>query len=253
MSNFWQELIISLSGNALLGGLIIYLGKSYLERLGRNEQATIDERLKNFEQSHEKRLTEGEHFHQISQESYQRLFDRKIKVYDSLSILSLKFNSYTFTSKKAINTADIEYHVKEQLLKVHYKCIYEKYIIIVETIEKSSSVVSKELLDNYMQWKKHFRTNTDPLHLSLQELYASKVNLAYLYTDELESSTQSDQFLEQLNDTSALLNNLHIFAVGEIVENNLAHFQKVLDCIIEDSSKINSKINELNWLDKSNY
>lgn len=246
MSIFWQELIINWGGNAVLGSLIIYLGKIYLERISRNEQGTIDERLKTLEQDHEKLLTKNEHFHQISQESYQKIFDRKIEVYDNLSVFSLKFNSYTLTSKEAINTSNIEDHVKDELLKVHYKCIYEKYIIMVENIEKNSSVISKELLNDYINWKSHLKNNTENLYLSLQELYASKVNLAYLETDELENTLQSAQFSEQLNNTAALLNNLHITAIGETVENSLTQFQIVLDRIIEDSSKINSKINELN-------
>lgn len=72
MSSFWQELIINLGGNAVLGGLIIYLSKIYLERIGRKEQAAIDERLKRLEQDHEKLLTKNEHFHQILQQTYSQ-------------------------------------------------------------------------------------------------------------------------------------------------------------------------------------
>ena len=233
MSNILDLIITGISGGGaivLIIGFTKYLGDLFSKHVGQN---------------HEKSVNKNEHFHQISQESYQRLFDRKINVYDSLSILSLKFNSYTLTSKEAINNSYIEDRVKEQLLKVHYKCIYEKYIIILETIEQNSSVISQELLGDYIQWKNHLKSNTDLLHLSLQELYASKVNLAYLHTDELENNIQSEEFLEQLGSTAVLLNNLHIFAVGEIVEDNLTHFQVVLDRIIKDSSKINSKINGL--------
>lgn len=234
MSNIFDLIITGISGGGaivLVIGFAKYLGDIFSKHVGQN---------------HEKLVNKNEHFHQISQESYQKLFDRKIEIYDNLSVLSLKFNSYTLTSKEAINNSYIEEHVKEQLFEVHYKCIYDKYIMIVETIERNSSVISKELLSNYIQWKNHLRSNTDPIYLSLQELYASKINLAYSCTDDLESSLQSDQFLEQLDKTAAILHNLHVFAIGEIVESNLNYFQKLLDCIIEDSSKINSKINELN-------
>lgn len=245
MSNFWQELIINWGGNAVLGGLFVYIGKIHLERVGRNEQAIIDERLKRLEQDHEKLLNKDEHFHQISQESYQELFDRKIKVYDKLSVLSLKFNSYTLTSKEAVNKVDIEDNAKSELLKVHYKCIYNKYITIIETIEKNSSVISKELLKDYIEWEKHLRSNSSHLHLSLQELYARKVDLAYSYTNYLEEDLQNIDFLEQINTAGKLLNELYISAIGEIVEENIDYFQVILDRIIEDISKVNSKINEL--------
>lgn len=89
MIEFWQALIISVGSNAVLCSLIIYLGKIYLERVKRNEQATIDtiardqqaeldKRLKFLEQDHEKILTYSEHFHQVSQKTYQKLFDEKL-------------------------------------------------------------------------------------------------------------------------------------------------------------------------------
>ncbi len=71
--------------------LIIYLGKINLERIGRNEQAAIDERLKRLEQDHEKLLTKDEHFHQISQQTYQNLFDIKIDAAKELSKLVANF------------------------------------------------------------------------------------------------------------------------------------------------------------------
>lgn len=91
MSDFWQKLIMSLGGQAALFGLIIYLGKIHLERIGRNEQAAVDERLKRLEQDHEKRLTKGEHFHQISQQTNQNLFDIKIDAAKELSKLVANF------------------------------------------------------------------------------------------------------------------------------------------------------------------
>ena len=98
MSNFWQELIINLGGNAVLGGLIIYLGKIYLARIGRNEQAAIDERLKRLEQDHEKLTAKSEHFHQISQQTYQKLFDDKINAAKELSVLVADFEECIFLS-----------------------------------------------------------------------------------------------------------------------------------------------------------
>ncbi|MBH0085038.1 hypothetical protein I6E84_02250 [Psychrobacter sp. SCQQ22] len=94
MNDFWQELIISWGGNAVLVGLITYIGKIYLERTGREEQAVIDERLKRLEQDHEKLLTEGERFHQISQQTYQKLFDEKINAAKELSILVANFEEH---------------------------------------------------------------------------------------------------------------------------------------------------------------
>lgn len=99
MSNFWQELIMSLGGQAALFGLIIYLGKIHLERIGRNEQAAIDERLKLLEQDHEERLTKGEHFHQISQQTYQNLFDKKISAAKELSDLVANFEEFIILSE----------------------------------------------------------------------------------------------------------------------------------------------------------
>lgn len=102
MDIFWQQLLGTLAGNTLLIGLAGFLGKIYIERIARNEQASIDtvarhdtaelqKQMDKLKQEHEKILVKDEHFHQISQETYQRLFEFKIEVYKELNKLKLEY------------------------------------------------------------------------------------------------------------------------------------------------------------------
>ena len=147
MSEFWQELIINWGGNAVLAGLVIYLGKIYLERTNRNEQATIDtvardqqaeldKRLKSLEQDHEKILTYSEHFHQVSQKTYQKLFDEKIVLYQTL--IGLK-NSYL---EKIINDPVDIHNLGIDDRESRY---LKKFQEIIKTINNQPLYVSSDL------------------------------------------------------------------------------------------------------------
>ncbi|WP_413189951.1 hypothetical protein [Psychrobacter sp. AT9] len=141
MSGFWQELIINWGGNAVLGGLIIYLGKIYLERIGRNEQAAIDERLKKLEQDHENLLTKRDHFHQISQQTYQKLFEHKIEVYHHLNNLVSSYQSQDYTDYSQGFDND----------SIKYKSI-SSFIEISEYITSNSTYITPNLYSNNSEW-----------------------------------------------------------------------------------------------------
>jgi len=144
MFSFWQELIINLGGNAVLCGLIIYLSKSYIERIGRNEQATLDERLKRLEQDHENLLTKREHFHQISQQTYQKLFEDKINAAKELSALVANFEEYILLS--------------EDYPGSFKSTFFSRYLKVCEFTRKNNLFFSSDLV----------RTNHE-LHIKMRE------------------------------------------------------------------------------------
>ncbi|MGP5211268.1 hypothetical protein ACTXJ5_10810 [Psychrobacter alimentarius] len=140
MSNFWQDLIINLGGNAVLGGLIIYLGKIYLERIGRNEQATIDERLKRLEQDHEKLLTKDEHFHQISQQTYQKMFEKKVDAY--MRLIQLR-QQYLSNKEVNIPKENVENYQGKDLISI---------LSMKEVMEENRFYLSSDLIELFDQW-----------------------------------------------------------------------------------------------------
>lgn len=150
MSNFWQELIISWGSNAILVGLIAYVGKIYLERIGRNEQAAIDERLKRLEQDHEKLLTKDEYFHQVTLDTYQEIFKKKIKVYYELTRLkSLYINNTSIIVSLRNNKgfSDKEYYDSNKGIEC-YSLLLEMYGYTL----KNQLYVSSQLLDSFSNW-----------------------------------------------------------------------------------------------------
>ena len=144
MSSFWQELFISWGGNAVLVGLIAYIGQIYFERIGRKEQATLDERLKRLEQDHEKLTAKSEHFHQISQQTYQKLFDDKINAAKELSALVANFEEYILLS--------------EDYPGSFKSTFFSRYLKVCEFTRKNNLFFSSDLV----------RTNHE-LHIKMRE------------------------------------------------------------------------------------
>lgn len=152
MSNFWQELIITWGGNAVLGGLIIYLGKIHLERIGRNEQAAIDERLKRLEQDHEKLVNKDEYFHQVTVDTYQEIFKKKIKVYDELTRLKSLYINHTSIITSLRNNEDFQdenYYDDSNGIEC-YSLLLEMYAYTI----KNQLYISTQLLKNFTEWMK---------------------------------------------------------------------------------------------------
>lgn len=65
-----------------------------VDTIAREQQATIDERLKKVEQEHVILMTKDEHFHQISQETYQNLFARKLTIYEDVANLLTAYDEF---------------------------------------------------------------------------------------------------------------------------------------------------------------
>lgn len=245
MSNFWQELIISLSGNALLGGLIIYLGKIYLERIGRNEQATIDERLKNLEQDHEKRLTEGEHFHQISQQTYQKLFDRKIAVYDVLLSLTITFEKLTHPNFIKWDERTTESKIGHCILMSGLHAELSKvYSAIDENISKNITVLSSDLSEKFLIWLVHFRTEFDLYNKDNLDKILDTMGEAFL-SQVTNNNEEIRSFLKK-TDKNSYRDKLRLQNVkGSLLLKNLDQFNEILKQIKTDSLTLNKKINHI--------
>lgn len=114
---FWEQWLAAITASGLgLGtvvmGLSAWLGnvwskrietattlKNDLERLkeesvvdkqARHDQAQLDERMKEIEQKYKELNTKGEYFHQISQQTYQKLFERKMVAYEKFLLKCYK-------------------------------------------------------------------------------------------------------------------------------------------------------------------
>lgn len=239
MSNFWQELIINLGGNAVLGGLIIYLGKIYLERIGRNEQSAIDERLKRLEQDHEKLLTKDEHFHQISQQTYQKMFDKKVDTYNKLLNISMKFREHKDLVVPNIYTNSGQgIAIAHGVILTKYGETYKEF---TDLLDKNLSLVSTELVKKYFEWRKFFKNEYE---LIAPEIHTDRDRfLENLPTLQVELG---DRFMEEVTKVTAQISRGEILAKGLVIDEKFEVFEQVLDQIMSDVKQLNNVINSPN-------
>ena len=245
MSDFWQELIISWGGNVVLVGFIAYIGKIYLERTGREEQAVIDERLKRLEQDHEKLLTEGERFHQISQQTYQKLFDRKIAVYDELLSLTITFEKLTYPKFSEWDEMETENKIGYLFLmsRLHTE-LSTTYSAIDSIISKNITVLSPQLSEKFLIWLVYFRSefdshnkeNLDKSLKSMGEAFLSQTTNNNGQIKSLLEESEKNSYKEKIN-----VQNIE----GSLLLKNLEKFNEILEQIKKDSLMINQKINHI--------
>ena len=188
----------------------VYLGKIYLERTGRNEQAAIDERLKNLEQDHIKLLTKGEQFHQISQKTYEKIFEKKVEVY--MKLVSLK--QYYLSSKEIFNLPD-------KTMTSHNRDL-DAVLKLKETVEENRFYLSTELIEAYDQWYEHackyfISATEDALSASIESIDWNEQQRFFLqHTIKGASNKQLNTMLEETKIFIAL-----IFATIDIDVKNL--------------------------------
>ncbi|WP_201616544.1 hypothetical protein [Psychrobacter urativorans] len=203
MSEFWQELIISWGGNAILGGLIIYLGMIYLERIGRNEQAAIDERLKSLEQNHEKLLTKDEHFHQISQEAYTNFFTAKMGAH--IELANLKYD-YILAIDEFLPDPLNE---SENINVTQVKLILE----IRDHIRRNRIYWSDGFLTAFDEWNDTFTSEKSKIEYDIRERWSHFTSMEDATGEPaglLADIEKHQCILEFLDDSSEYLNTLFI-------------------------------------------
>lgn len=144
--------------------------QAHIDTIAREHTTDLEKRLKFIEQDHERRSVEEEHFHQISQETYQKLFEKKIDVYTELS--TLLNNYYT----NGVNERDS--------MSIKYMNPYEhfdKFELLSKFILKNALYVSPEL--NKLNYRWHMKCiskinevrASTILFNSMEEVNSSKV------------------------------------------------------------------------------
>lgn len=265
--SFWAELFVNLAGNAVLGSLLVYLGKIYLDRINRNEQAVIDEkaradqavineqaradqarldeRMKDIEQKYEQLKIKDEHFHQISQQSYQKLFDKKVEVYSQLMSVSHSIKTaYPHidhnVEKKLKNNQDIG---SEGIL-LSIRAIYanKKYEEFRQLIDKNLAVLSADLLVVYFAWmdvvNAKMQENSDFFLVETSELMEKA-------TQEIQDNPNQDQLAlvsKFAEEQRKYLEYKKKLKTTIIYNNSFVEFERIINQIRSDIQIINKKI-----------
>lgn len=253
MSEFWQELIINWGGNAVLGALVVYLGKIYLERTNRNEQATIDtvardqqakidERLKHIEQYQENRLTRNDYFHQISQQTYQKLFDKKVEVYSDLFTLVIEIESeypYMPNSVAEKVLTDQEIGIEEILLSARGKFVYDKYVKLNSIFNKNLSLLSPVLVDQYLIWKSKIKPELDIIR---EKDLVRTSDIINKLDDNLEFASNSELLGERIKADKKMYTHVTYLKKVIVYQNNLDGFKLIVKQIENEIKALNQRI-----------
>lgn len=115
--------------------------QAHIDTIAREHTADLEKRLKFIEQDHERRSVEEEHFHQISQETYQNLFENKIDVYTQLSTL---LNNYYTNGTNERDSMSMKYRSPYEY--------FDKFELLSKFILKNALYVSPELNELNYRW-----------------------------------------------------------------------------------------------------
>lgn len=153
-SQYVIENILGVLGGAgvLITGLSTFLGKLWSDKSLLREKARLTSELKEIENRHsmaiqllekelQLELIKKDQFHQISKTTYEKLFDKKIKIYSDL--LQLKTDYDRFKNE----SGTFEYIDPTEDFLSHFKLFKEK-------IEENRLYISNEISDRFDEWYK---------------------------------------------------------------------------------------------------
>lgn len=262
MSDLAISFFTSLIGGGAGIGVVIFalskwLGSVWKERIGRledaritletlQEQATIEtiarehtadleERLKLIEQNHERSSAKEEYFHQISQETYQKLFDRKISVYDELMISAIELyrleDSIYSSNNQIIRTG------LDALPFALHSCSYGySYESISNKLRANLTVLSPQLMEAFIKWDKFFS-------LAYSQDMEGKIENNI---NEIKRSIADDklkEFKDKLHEKHSSSSLEKVLTKGIIVQHHFEELKIVLDQIKKDIQILNEQIN----------
>ncbi len=125
----------------ILMGLSLFFGKVWSNRLHEKDKSKNKQEILQLKDKLEKNKTKIEHFHQISQSTYQNLFVKKITVYQDL--IDIK-NIYIKEFNEDVNLQTIEYEHGS-----NYDFYYDFFNQIRVIIDKNKFYISNELFNKY--------------------------------------------------------------------------------------------------------
>lgn len=206
-----------------------------IDTIAREHTANLEERLKLIEQNHERSSTKEEHFHQISQETYQKLFDRKISVYDELMNLSMELyrvedSVYRLNNQREKTGLDA---LPFALHSYSYGYSYENFS---DKLRKNLTVLSPQLMESFIKWDKFFSLTYS------QDMKGDIENRMNEVKESIENKTLEElkNKLIEKHPNSSLEKAL---TKGIIIQSHFEDLKIVLDQIRKDVQLLNKQIN----------
>ena len=191
--NLFGAVVVSLGGSsALVFGLSSFIGKIWANKLMEKDKSKYTQEIEKLKNELQTNITKMEHFHQISEQTYQALFNAKIDTYNKL--LYEKIEYY-----KIINE-DEAFEIMDYPPEVYYD-FFKK---IRKIIDENRLYISNELSNKYD--KLYYKIAPFIRKLDLDEYYADANNVnskdfqENTYHDMVsKTSKEMDELLKQID------------------------------------------------------
>ena len=149
-----------------------WIGKVWAERINRDEKAEIDERMKKIEQDYEQLKIRNDYFHQVSQQTYQKLFEKKLDIYEELAKLVVEYNDTIIISFDTYDSYESTY--------------FRRFLKINEYIRKNMLFFSSKLVERNLEIYKKLSPKIQNYYFERQIKIDNEYISEFQYEFELE-------------------------------------------------------------------
>lgn len=192
--NLFGAVIVTLGGSsAIVFGLSAWIGKIWANKLMEKDKTKYTKEIETLKDELQTKMTKMEHFHKISEQTYQTLFNAKIATYNDLL--------YEKTEYYKILNEDEVFEMMDYPPEVYY----DFFIKIRKIIDKNRLYISNELSDKYD--KLYFKIAPYIRKLGLDEYHAEANNMPI---HDFQESTYHDMVSQTSKESSDMLDQIDI-------------------------------------------
>jgi len=192
--NLFGAVIVTLGGSsAIVFGLSSWIGKIWATKLMEKDKSKYTKEIETLKNELQTKMTKIEHFHKISEQTYQSLFNAKIATYNNLL--------YEKTEYYKIINEDEAFEMMDYPPKVYYKF----FIKIRKIIDENRLYISNELSEKYD--KLYYKIAPYIRKLGLDEYYAEANNVP---SHDFQESTYYDMLSNTSDELSEVLKQIDI-------------------------------------------
>lgn len=192
--NLFGAVIVTLGGSsAIVFGLSSWIGKIWATKLMEKDKSKYTKEIETLKNELQTKMTKMEHFHKISEQTYQSLFNAKIATYNDLL--------YEKTEYYKIINEDEAFEMMDYPPEVYY----DFFVKIRKIIDENRLYISNELSDKYDVL--YYKIAPYIRKLGLDEYHAEANNVP---PHDFQESTYHDMVSNTSKESSEVLDQIDI-------------------------------------------
>jgi hypothetical protein len=192
--NLFGAVIVTLGGSsAIVFGLSSWIGKIWATKLMEKDKSKYIKEIETLKNELQTKMTKMEHFHKISEQTYQSLFNAKIATYNDLL--------YEKTEYYKIINEDETFEMMDYPPEVYYNF----FVKIRKIIDENRLYISNELSDKYD--KLYYKIAPYIRKLELDEYHAEANNVP---SHDFQENTYHDMVSNTSDELSEVLKQIDV-------------------------------------------